>query len=219
VLAGYHARYGGSIYPFLYLLLAALFFSPGYRGPRWVAASILLVFSLATFVQSARTVRLGWARHSMIATERALHDSLRTLPQDGRTVYIVNAPPSSYSAARHISRAWSLNLNLVIVNQFRGCTTSSDAGSTHFLGSSANPLVVRIPGCAAFFFHVVRPEILRGVAIRREGVGTYRPLGGPTDSLLFAKAFTLELDRKETNVTFLGYDWDSRNYKVVTPRD
>ena len=45
VLAGYLARYGGSIYPFLYLFLAALFFSPAYRVPRWVVASVLLVFS------------------------------------------------------------------------------------------------------------------------------------------------------------------------------
>ena len=107
VLVGYASRYGGSIYPFLYLFLAALFFSPGYRVPNWVVASVLFVFSVATAVQSAQSVRgaFAWesqhharaclARYAACAParwphrscrQRAACDGVRTGPSKARMV-------------------------------------------------------------------------------------------------------------------------------------
>jgi hypothetical protein len=221
VLAGFHPRYGGSIYPFLYLVLAALFFSPDYRVPRWVVASVLLVFSAATFVQSARNVRLGLAWQSIIAPDRALHDALRALPQDSRTVYIVNAPAVQLSAPQYLSRAWSLNLNLVIVNQFGGCLTSADAGSTHYLESS-NLLSVRLPECATFSFGPATPHVQttsRGAMLRRERVGTYEfpdaTSRRETDTASLGRGMTVRLESENTRPTMIAYDWSSGSYSVL----
>ena len=165
VLVGYASRYGGSIYPFLYLFLAALFFSPGYRVPRWVVASVLLVFSAATAVQSARSVRGAFAWESNITPERALHDTLRALPQDGRIVLVVNAPPAMASAPGHLRRAWSLNLDVVIVNQFRGCTLSPNVGCN----AGSRTLA---PTCSAYGFPIARCSISAtpGRAFRAAGL-------------------------------------------------
>jgi hypothetical protein len=223
VLAGYLPRYGGSIYPFMYLFLAALFFSPGYRVPRWVAACVLLTFGAATFVQSARSVRLAFAWHSIIAPERALHDALAALPQDGRVVYVVNAPPALASAPRHISRAWSLNVNLVIVNQFNGCTASSDSGSTEFFDIRPDLIAIRIPDCASFNFRNAGLDPLHaesGLSIYRSAIGTYTFPGGQVapgaETLDAGRTLTLQLESPASSGTFLGYNWQSGHYGVIS---
>jgi hypothetical protein len=222
VTAGYAARYGGSIYPFLYLFVAGLFFSPGYRVPRWVVASVLILFSAATVVQGARNVRLAFAWQSIIAPERALHDALKALPQDGRTVFVVNAPPAMASAPGHLRRAWSLNVDVVIVNQFRDCTSAADGGSTQVLDSAADVVSVRIPECAVFDF---RNAVLSaqnagtGIVLQRDGVGTYTFSGGSTSgpgTLELGRTLTLRIDPKRTDGTLLGYNWKSATYDVIS---
>jgi hypothetical protein len=223
VLAGYNSRYGGSIYPLLYLLLSALFFSPDHRASRWVVASVLFVFSAATAVQNARIVRFAFAWESVIAFERALHDTLESLPQNGQTVYVINAPSGVASAPRHLSRAWSLDLNLVIVNQFSGCTMSADPGSTRFLDSGSDLLSVRIPDCAAFNFPNARLDVLgsgTGLALERDGVGTYnfsagKPGSGP-DSVDWGRTLTFQIETKGADPIVVGYDWNTELYTVLS---
>jgi hypothetical protein len=224
VVAGYLPRYGGSIYPFLYLFLAALFFSPDYRVPRWLAASVLLVFFAATFVQGARGVRLAFAWQPIIAPERALHDALSALPQDGRTVYVINAPPGLASAPRHISRAWSLNMNLVILNQFNGCTASPDGGSTELLDIGARIIGVRIPQCAAFNFRNAGLDALNresDLVIERSGIGTYTFPGGKlvpaAETLSSGQTLMLQLDPQAADGTIIGYNWQTGRYGAITP--
>lgn len=222
VTAGYAARYGGSIYPFLYLFLAGLFFSPGYRVPRWVVASVLVLFSAATAVQSARNARLAFAWQSIIAPERALHDALTALPQDGRTVFVVNAPPAMASAPGHVRRAWSLNVDVVIVNQFRDCTSAPDGGRTPVFDSSADMLSVRIPDCAVFDFRnavLSAQNVGTGVVLQRDGVGTYAFAGGSTSgarTLELGQTLTLHIDPKRTGATLLAYNWTSETYDVIS---
>ena len=221
VLAGYHTRYGGSIYPFVYLLLAVLLFSPGYRVPRWAAASVLLVFAAATAVQGVRSVRLALAWQSVIAPERALHDALKMLPQDGRTVYVVNAPPLLVSAPHHLTFAWSLNLDVVIVSQFGGCPTSSDTGTTELSG--ADLVSVRIPDCAWLLFGSVPPDVVRrGTPLRREGVGAYvfpdRIAASSDYPLELGRTLTFQIDPKKADLTLIGYNWASGSYSVISGR-
>lgn len=220
VLAGPGARYGGSIYPFLYLFLGAFFFTPAFRIPRWVVASVLLVLFAANAVQSSRNVRdvVGW--QSVIAPERALRDALRALPQDGRTVYVVNAPRSLAGTPHHLARAWDVNLNLVIVNQFSGCTMSSDAGEVR---SSSEALTVRIPDCATFDFLYARVNPKSGgsgLALTRNGVGSYAfpegVAGVEADAPQFGRTLMFEIDPK-TSPTLLAYHWDSGRYDVLSP--
>jgi hypothetical protein len=224
VLAGFGPNYGGSIYPFLYLFLAAFLFSPDWRPPRWVGASVLLVLAAATAVQSSRVVRLALAWRSDIALERALHDALRALPQDGRTVYVVNASRGLASAPRHLTRAWSLNLDIVIINQFSGCMSSPDSGSAEILRSDAEILSVRIPDCAAFNFGVATLNAATdttGVALERAGIGTYTFLGATKASEAAApewgRTLELELDRRASDITLIGYNWQSARYAVIGP--
>ena len=224
VLVGYHARYGGSIYPFLYLFFAALIFSSSstYRIPRWAAASVLLVFSAATFVQSARSVRLALVWESVIAPERALHAALRALPQDGRTIYVVNAPPGMASAPRYLNFAWSLNLKIVIVNQFDRCATSSDPGTTQFLAPGANQIGVRIPDCATFDFGAAALDVSgggSGAVLQRNGIGTYHFPDGvvpaAANSPEWGRTMTLRVNQENVGFTLVGYDWESAEYRVM----
>jgi hypothetical protein len=221
VLAGFNARYGGSMYPFLYLFLAALIFAPDPRVPRLAATSALAVFLAVTFVQGARGVRSVLLWRSAVAPERALYEALKSLPQDGRTVYVVNAPQAYTSAPGYLNVAWSLNLNVVIVNQFRGCTVSSDAGVVEISGSGL--LDVRVPDCATLKFGVTAPEVVYraiGHALEREGVGTYsfpEPAADTGPYTRIGRALVFQVASTGADATFIGYDWKSAAYRVIAP--
>jgi hypothetical protein len=223
VVAGYHYRYGGSIYPFLYLFLSALFFSPAYRVPRWAMATVLLVFAVATAVQSLRNARLALAWEAIRAPERALHDALQSLPQDGRTVYVVNAPGSLASAPHRVARAWSLNLKMVIVIQFRGCPIS-DAGSTQRDASRPDLFSVHIPDCAEFEFRTGNPDVLdgpRGVVLERAGIGTYAfpegvaPSPGAFLEPGLGRTLLFEIDPMQIEPTLVAYNWKTGAYEPI----
>lgn len=221
VLAGFSARYGGSMYPFLYLFLAALMFVPGYRVPRRALAGAFAVFLAVTLVQGARGVRSVLFWQSAVAPERALYEALKSLPQDGRTVYVVNAPQAYTSAPHYLNVAWSLNLNVVIVNQFRGCTTSSDAKLPQLSGSGL--LDIRVPGCATLKFGVAVPDFLnRGIdrALERKGVGIYRfsdPAADTGPYTRIGRTLAFRLASTSADATFIGYDWSNAAYRVIAP--
>jgi hypothetical protein len=81
-----------------------------------------------------------------------------------------------------LRRAWALNLDVVVVNQFFGCADSADGGSIELV---ADLLTVRIPDCAGFYLFHATPDIpddRSDVSFGRDGVGTYAfPGGTPSD--------------------------------------
>jgi hypothetical protein len=148
---------------------------------------------------------------------------LQSLPQDGRTVYVVNAPAGLASAPRHLTRAWSLDLNVVIVIQFRGCE-ASDAGSTRFDVSRPDMVSVRIPDCAEFEFRTGNPVVFdggSGVVLKRAGIGTYvfpegvAPSPGAFLEPGLGRSLLFEADPKETDLTLLGYNWKTGGYEPI----
>ena len=150
-----------------------------------------------------------------------MHDALRALPQDGRTVYIVNAPPAMASAPRYLNLAWSLNLNVVIVNQFDRCATSSDPGTTQFLASGANLIGVRIPDCAAFDFGAATLDVSggrTGAVLQRDGIGAYNfpdgVVSAAANSRELGRTMTLQADQN-VEFTLVAYNWESADYRVL----
>jgi hypothetical protein len=227
VLVGPHSRYGASYYPFLYLFLANWFFAPGGRIPRWVVAAVLLVLSTATAFQIQRVLRAGAAWESYVAPERALHDALRALPQDGQTVYIVNAPRTHISSPRYLNSAWSTNLHVVIVNNAVSwsCSGPSDQGVTEFDPSANALLNVRIPACASFAFAGVASDLIAGGIrgpVARDGVGLYRfPEGsmrtgtmGTGTRLDLGHRMRFQIDPAQHPIV-LAYNWATGDYTRV----
>ncbi len=227
VLAAHQTRYGASSYAFLYLFLATFLFSSEVRIPRWVAASVMLVFAAGTAWHSQANLRLISRWQSIASPSRSLHDALRKLPQDGRLVYVVNAPPAFIPAMKYLNRAWSLNLEVVVINHFRGCERAADDGMTQFVGSSADVLDLRIPDCAQLEFYRVSPELLqRGVTgtLARAGVGTYQfpdgvvpaSNGNPAGLAQLGRSLTFRIEPGRSP-TVIAYEWRAAEYRVVSP--
>ena len=221
VIVAHEARYGASTYAFLYLLLAAISFVPGSRVPRWISASVLLVFAAGTLWHAQANLRLIVRWPDIASANRSLHGALEELPQDGRLVYVVNAPPSFIPAMKYLNRGWSLNLEVVVISQFQGCETATDGGATQ-LAASGDVLDVRIPDCAQFNFYNVGRELLqRGITepLARAGVGTYRFPDGvalaSADLAGLGHALTLEIEPGRSP-TVVAYEWNDAAYRVVS---
>lgn len=214
VAMGHHARYGGSYYPFLYLLLAGLL-SPAFRVTRWVTASVLMIFAAVTVVQAGRTVRLAWAWETVVTPERALYDALRVIPEASRLVYVVNAPQGVASAPRHLKRSWSLNADVVIINQFTGCVRSSDPGSEQ-LAQSADVLRVRVPDCARLTFTAAAPPT-GSDTISRPGIATYLFPEATTraDERDWGRTMEVTLAPTSERPIILAYNWRSASFERI----
>jgi hypothetical protein len=226
VLVAHEARYGGSYYTFLYLFLAVFLFSSETRVPRWVAASVLLVFAAGTVWHAQENLRVISRWQYTEAPTRALHDALRELPQDGRVVYVINAPRGFVPAMKYLNRAWSLNLEVVVINHVQRCEGPANGGMTRFAGSGGDVLEVRIPDCALFDFFRVSPALLqRGITgpLERQGVGTYhfpdgviRSNGNQADLADLGHSLTFRIESGRSP-TVIAYEWKALQYKVVSP--
>lgn len=227
VLAAHQTRYGASSYAFLYLFLVTFLFSSEIRIPRWIAAIVLLVFATGTAWHAQANLRLISRWEYTDAPTRALHDALRNLPQDGRLVYVVNAPPAFIPAMRYLNRAWLLNLEVIIINHVQRCEGTANGGTTQFIGASADVLDVRIPACARFEFHQVSPELLqRGITetLVRQGVGTYQfpdgvvvsPNGNPADLSNLGRSLTFRVEAGRSPI-IIAYEWRTAQYRVISP--
>lgn len=214
VFFGHHARYGGSYYPFLYLVIAGLM-SPAFRVTRWVTASAVMILAAATIVQAGRTARLAWTWETFIAPERALRDALVALPESSRVVYIVNAPQGVASAPKHLKRSWAFNVDVVIVNQFTGCARSSDPGAVQ-LAPSGNVLDVRLPDCARLTFTAAALPTGDDV-IPRQGIGTYEfpDSTARADSLDLGRTMVVTLAPTTERPIILAYDWRAAAFEIV----
>jgi hypothetical protein len=152
--------------------------------------------------------------------EQALFAALHSLPQDGRTVFVVNAP-TMLSAPRFVAKEWNLNLGITFINQFRGCSYANLGDAWYEL--SPTSLSVRIPSCASYVFAGVPRDIqakeLAG-GLLRPGVGTYQFPGHPdlskrlsSGDIDFGRA--MQVQSLHFPGTMLVYDWQNSVYRTL----
>ena len=103
-------RFGASLYVFLLLFLAYFLFARS--GPRYLRLLPILLLSFVTLVKGGNFLWTAVANASAERRdEKTLFAGLRSLPQDGRAVFVVNAP-TMLSAPRFLPRAWISNSTL-----------------------------------------------------------------------------------------------------------
>jgi hypothetical protein len=152
--------------------------------------------------------------------EKALFAALQSLPQDGRAVFVVNAP-TMLSAPRFIAKEWNLKLGITFINQFRGCSYANSRDAWYEL--SLTSLSVEIPPCASYVFAGVPGDIqvkeLAG-GLPRPGVGTYQFPGHPdlskrlnSGDIDFGRAMQVRSLRLPG--TILVYDWQNSVYRTL----
>lgn len=211
-------RFGASFYVFLLLFLAYFLFVGARR--RWLKAATPLLLSLVTLLHGGEFLRGAIAN---IAEDRkgetALFAALRSLPQDGRAVSIVNAP-NMLSAPALLEKSWNLRLDLTFIDQFGGCWRAG-AGDVRYDPSSAS-LAVEIPSCASYLFAGVPSDIQAKAAaggFLRPGLGVYdfpdhregrRRSSGDID---FGRTLRVRFVRPPG--TILAYDWRQGAYRVL----
>jgi hypothetical protein len=211
-------RFGASFYVFLLLFLAYFLFS--HSRPKYLKLIPILIVSLVTVVRAGdflwHAVANGSAERSGAG---ALLSSLRSLPQDGRTVFVVNAP-SMLSAPIFLSSSWNLKLNIVFINQFQGCPHTKSGDARYDLSSTS--LSVEIPSCAYYVFAGVPDDIqsklLTGDFLR-PGIGVYQFPSHPNGKHLsggdidFGRAVQIRFERPPGTV--LAYDWQRAAYGIL----
>jgi hypothetical protein len=218
-----YVRYGASVYSFMLLFLAAMLFSdiipPSITRLSKVTIFLLIVacignaikFFTVDFVENGR--------------QRALYDALRSLPSDGRTLYVVNAPEEIGASSNFLTTAWQITAKVVFINQLSGCVISSvpmDAGTSI---SADGELSVRIPKCASYKFANADSRILAlGVEgeLPRPGVGTYQFPHGRISGYWFQDPSVPILDfgdvmlvkLEDPSVAILTYNWPDARYTL-----
>jgi len=212
-------RFGASFYPFLLLFLSYFLFAR-----TWSKYLRLIPILIVSFVTLIRGGNFLWHTIANVSAERhgekALFSSLQSLPQDGRTVFIVNAP-TMLSAPIFLTNAWNLKLNVVFINQFLGCPHAKSGDASYHL--SPMSLSVEIPSCASYVFAGVPDDIQSKALIdglSRSGIGMYefasahdgikRLNSGDID---FGRMMRIEFARAPG--TILAYDWQTSIYRAI----
>ncbi len=211
-------RFGAIFYVFLLLFLACFLFA--HSRPGYLRLLPILIMSLVT---AARGGDFLWRAVANGAAERngetALFNGLRSLPQDGRTVFVVNAP-TMLSAPVFLAKSWNLKLDIIFVDQFHGCPHAKSGEARYDLSSTS--LSVEVPPCAGYVFAGVPDEtqlkLLAG-GFPRPGVGVYQFPGHPNGKRLgsgdidFGTALQVRFERPPGTV--LAYDWREGAYRVL----
>ena len=211
------ARFGSSLDAFLLLFLADfLFTSP---QPRYLRLLPVLSLSLLTLAGAVNFLQNAIGNVSKLG-EKPLLTSLRSLPQDGRTVLVVNAP-TMLSAPGFLAKAWGLRLDITFLSQFLGCPRAGWDDARYDLSSAS--LLVEIPSCAHFVFAGVPEGIqLRALngGLLRPGIGTYQFPGRHAGSkrlrsgnIDFGRALQIRFTRPPGTV--LAYDWQDGTYRIL----
>ena len=214
-------RFGAILYAFLLLFLACFLFARS--RPRYLQLAPVLILSLVMVTGAGNFL---WHAVASVSAERrdegALLAGLRSLPQDGRAVLVVNAP-TMLSAPRFLARAWNLKRDIVFLSQFRGCPRAGGGDAGYEL--SPNSLSVEIPSCASYVFAGVPDDIQSKAAtgiLLRPGIGTYQfPL--PRDGIRRLNSGdidfgrTLKIQFTRPPATVLAYDWQQGAYRVLRP--
>jgi hypothetical protein len=217
-------RFGASLDAFLLLFLAYFLFAQPW--PRYLKTLPVLILAV---VASARGVNFLWSDLPKVLTarsgEKALFGALQSLPQDGRAVFVVNAP-TMLSAPRFIAKEWNLKLRITFINQFRGCSYANSQEAWYQL--SLTSLSVEIPSCASYVFAGVpsdtQVKVLAG-GLLRPGVGTYEFPGHPdlskrlsSGDIDFGRA--MQVQSPHLPGTILVYDWQNGVYRTLeAPRN
>lgn len=212
-------RFGAILYAFLLLFLACFLFVRS--RPTYLRALPVLILSLVTFIRGGDFLRHAVATVSPEERdEKALLTGLRSLPQDGRAVLVVDAP-TMLSAPRFLAKEWNLNLHIAFLSQFRGCPRARRKDEDYEL--SRKSLWVEIPSCASYVLAGVPDDIQSKAAtgvLLRPGIGAYRfPAlhdgirrlhSGDID---FGRTMQIQFTRPPATV--LAYDWQQGVYRVL----
>jgi hypothetical protein len=212
-------RFGASFYTFLLLFLAYVLFTQPW--PKYVRLLTVLILS---FVTALRAGDFLWHAVATYASEKsgeeALFAGLSSQPQDGRFVFVVNAP-TMISAPVFIAKARNLNLNIVFLDQVRGCQRAG--GGEVRTELSAKSLSVEIPSCASYVLAGV-PQDIQAKALTgdllRPGIGIYQfpnhPNGGArleSGDIDFGRVFRIQFAHSPRTV--LAYDWQTGAYRTL----
>jgi len=214
-----HIRFGASFYAFLLLFFAQFLFARPW--PNFVRLVPVLILSFVTMLRAGDFLRHAIATESAEGSgEKALFAGLRSLPQDGRSVFVVDAP-AMLSAPVFIARTWNFNLDIVFLNQVRGCQRAGQGNTSY--DPSTKSLSVEIPPCAfdvlAGVPQDIQSEALTGNLLR-PGIGMYRFPNLPGDGkrlisgdIDFGK--TLKIQFTHLPRTILAYDWRKGVYRTL----
>jgi len=211
-------RFGASFYAFLLLFLAHFLFTR--PGPKFVRLVPVLILSFVTLLRASDFLWHAIATYSAEESgEQALFAGLRSLPRDGRSIFVVNAP-AMVSAPTFIAKAWNLNVDIIFLNQVRGCQRAGSEDARTKL--STNSLSVEIPLCASYVLAGV-PQDIQAKALTgnllRPGIGAYRFSNSPKDGkrlstgdIDFGRA--LQIRFTHSPGTILAYDWQKGIYRT-----
>jgi hypothetical protein len=212
-------RFGASLDTFLLLFFAYFLFAQSW--PRYLKSLPVLILAIVAVI---RGVNFLWIDTPKVLAgrsgEQALFAALHSLPQDGRSVFVVNAP-TMLSAPRFIAKEWNLKLGITFINQFRGCSYANSRDAWYEL--SLTSLSVEIPSCASYVFAGVPGDIqvkeLAG-GLLRPGVGTYQFPGHPdlskrlsSGNIDFGRA--MQVRSLHFPATMLVYDWQNSAYRTL----
>ncbi len=190
-------RFAASFYAFSLLLLAHFLFTRPW--PKYTRLVPVLILSFVTLLRSGVLWHALGTYSILNSSEKALFAGLRSLPQDGRSVFVVNAP-AMLSAPTFIAKAWNLNLDIIFLDQVRGCKRAGHNDARNDLSSQF--VSVEIPSCASYILAGV-PEDIQSKALTgnllRPGIGMYQfpnpPKGGrrlSSGDIDFGKALRIQ---------------------------
>jgi hypothetical protein len=205
----------------MFLLLFLAYFLYRQSWPKYLKTLLVLILA---FVAAIRGVNFLWSDIPKVLAgrsgEEALFAALHSLPQDGRAVFVVNAP-TMLSAPRFVAKEWNLKLDITFINQFRGCSHTNSRDIWYELSRTA--LSVEIPSCAFYVFagvpHDIQAKELAG-GLLRPGVGIYQFPGHPdlskrlsSGDIDFGRA--MQVQSLHLPGTMLVYDWQNSVYRIL----
>ena len=212
-------RFGASLYVFLLLFLAYFLFVRS--SPKYLRLLPVLILSFVTLIRGGAFLSHAVADAAAEAQgEKALAAELRGLPQDGRTVFVVNAP-TMLSAPHFLAKAWNLKLDVVFISQFRGCPRAAGGDAGYDLSPAS--LSVEIPSCATYALAGVPDDLQLKAStgsLMRPGIGAYRfpspPAGAKrlsSGDVDFGRSLRIQLARPLGTV--VAYDWSDGAYRTL----
>lgn len=212
-------RFGASFYAFLLLFLGHFLFARPW--PKYVRLVPVLILAFVTLLRAGDFLWHAVATYrAKSGGEKALLAELRSLPQDGRSVFVVNAP-AMLSAPVFIAKVWNLNLDIVFLDQVRGCRRAGHEAARTDL--STKSLSIEIPSCADYILAGVPLDVqLKALSgsLLRPGIGAYRfsnlPSGGrrlDSGDIDFGRSLRIEFTRAPGTV--VAYDWQTGAYRTL----
>jgi hypothetical protein len=228
VLVAQQSRLGGSIFPLELLALSVLAATPLSSGLKALSVSLLCLISISycsNLISFRRSLPVE--RYEQQTIQQLLVD-LRRSSQGADTTYILNSAPS-FAAPEYLARAANVPGQVVVLNQFDGCS-SSDEGSTgfHDLDASTLSIVAVIPKCARFAFKTLEKSnfdpppnaILSRADFAKYSFADVQPAWRhPWDRRFhipnLGEQMTISLQFNPKTSVLLYYDWQTAKYRCL----